>query len=69
MSQNTPIIKDLGKVTLTVEGDYVNKVYERISMVKYEGNSYISKKDVPSNVLPTDNDYWMQLATSMSYEP
>ena len=68
MSQNTPIIKDLGKVTLTVEGDYVNKVYERISMVKYEGNSYISKKDVPSNVLPTDNDYWMQLATGMSYE-
>lgn len=32
--------------------------YEKLTIVTYLGSGYISKKDVPPNVLPTDTSYW-----------
>lgn len=32
--------------------------YETLTIVTYQGSGYISKKDVPPNVLPTDTSYW-----------
>lgn len=35
-----------------------NTPYEKLTITTYQGNGYISKKDVPPNVLPTDPNYW-----------
>lgn len=35
-----------------------NTPYEKLTMTTYQGSGYISKKDVPPNVLPTDTNYW-----------
>lgn len=36
--------------------------FEPLTVVTYEGNSYISKTFVPANTLPTDTDYWVLAA-------
>lgn len=35
-----------------------NTPYEKLTITTYQGSGYISKKDVPPNVLPTDPNYW-----------
>lgn len=35
-----------------------NTPYEKLTITTYQGSGYISKKDVPPNVLPTDTSYW-----------
>lgn len=35
-----------------------NTPYEKLTITTYQGSGYISKKDVPPNVLPTDTNYW-----------
>ena len=32
--------------------------YEKLTITTYQGSGYISKKDVPPNVLPTNTSYW-----------
>lgn len=32
--------------------------YKKLTIATYQGSGYISKKDVPPNVLPTDTNYW-----------
>ena len=42
-----------------VAGPWQSKTaYEKLTIVTYRGSGYISKKDVPPNVLPTDPNYW-----------
>lgn len=52
--------KDLGKVSLTVDGYWsANKTYEVITIVNDSNdNSYISKKDVPKGTELTNTEYW-----------
>lgn len=35
-----------------------NTPYEKLTITTYQGSGYISKTDVPPNVLPTDTSYW-----------
>lgn len=35
-----------------------NTPYEKLTITTYQGSGYISKKDVPPNVPPTDPSYW-----------
>lgn len=35
-----------------------NTPYEKLTIATFQGSGYISKKDVPPNVLPTDPNYW-----------
>lgn len=56
------IIKHLGKVSITPEGDYnPDKDYDRLCLVLDKTNyiSYISKKPVPKGVPLSDSNYWM----------
>lgn len=42
-----------------VAGAWQSKTkYQKLTIVTYRGSGYISKKDVPPNVLPTDPSYW-----------
>lgn len=54
-----PIIKNLGKVSITANGFWdINKSYEKLSLV-YDGtSSFISKKDVPEGVELNNEEYW-----------
>lgn len=55
-----PIIKDLGKVRPTIEGDYNSELnYEVLSIVFTKEKAYISKKETPANTPLTDEEYWM----------
>lgn len=53
--------KSLGKVSLTPEGDWENKEYDRLCLVRYPstGDVYLSKKAVPVDIEITDTEYWM----------
>lgn len=54
-----PVTKDLGKVMMTMEGEYNSeREYEVLSVVSFEDISYISKKNVPSNIPVTNKEYW-----------
>ena len=56
--------QDLGKITITTNGDY-NAVtaYEKLSMVRYNGATYISKQSTTGNTPSASSDYW-QLVSS-----
>lgn len=53
--------KSLGKVSLTPEGDWENKKYDRLCLVRYPstGDIYISKKAVPIDITIDNTEYWM----------
>lgn len=53
--------KILGKVSLTPEGDWENKEYDRLCLVRYPstGDIYISKKAVPTDITIDNTEYWM----------
>ena len=58
-----PITKDLGKVMITIEGEHsLKREYEVLSVVSFENISYISKKNVPSNIPVTNTEYWQLIA-------
>lgn len=42
-----------------------NTPYEKLTITTYQGSGYISKKDVPPNVLPTDTSYWALMYQGM----
>lgn len=55
-----------GKVAITPKGEYVDgTVYDRLDTVVYNGNLYLAKK-ASSNVLPTDEEYWMLMVDLLS---
>lgn len=56
--------KSLGKVSLTCNGLWdINKIYERLCLV-HNGNfaTYLSKKEVPSGVKLSNEEYWQPIA-------
>lgn len=65
--------QSLGKVSITPEGDWENKAYNRLSLVRHPstGNVYISKKDVPYNetepIEVTNTGYWMLVLEGASH--
>ena len=60
----------LGKVSITPEGDWENKEYNRLSLVRYPstGKVYLSKKNVPADVEITNTEYWMFVFESLTRE-
>jgi len=54
---------DLGKVGITVKGEYDNTFpYEKQTVVSYQNGGYISKSSTTGN-LPTDANYWTKLVS------
>ena len=49
--------------TPTFTGQWEDKPYEPLSIVIDNGNTYVSKKDVPVGTLLTDESYWLDLST------
>ena len=61
-----PYIKNLGKISITVDKDYYNaaKEYDRLVIVEKENDgTYISRQAVPANTSITDREYWIPLVT------
>lgn len=55
-------LKQYGKIAITVEGEFnPNKSYERLSIVDYQGLSYLSIVDGTTS-LPTDKTQWKLLS-------
>lgn len=61
--------KSLGKVSLTPEGDWENKEYDRLSLVRHSstGDVYLSKKAVPIDIEITNTEYWMLVLEGASH--
>jgi hypothetical protein len=59
-----PIIRKLGKVSITPQGDYdVSRDYKILDTINDNGKTFIAKKNVPKGT-PTDNEeYWMEIAS------
>ena len=56
-----PVERNLGKIGITVNGDYdATLSYQKLCMVKdtTTGITYISRKDVPVGIDITNTDYW-----------
>lgn len=56
----------LGKVSITINGDYNKDIdYDRLCLVidKNTYKSYISRKPVPKNTPITDENFWMPFAS------
>lgn len=50
---------NLGKVKLTPAGQYdPDRAYDELTLVSHEGSSYVSIKDVPADIPPTNTAYW-----------
>ena len=49
--------------TPTFTGQWEDKPYEPLSIVINNGNTYVSKQDVPVGTLLTDETYWLDLST------
>lgn len=59
---------NLGKVSITVGDEHVStNSYERLTVVKSNGSSYISKIDVPVDILITNTTYWLRLLKVFEY--
>jgi predicted phosphodiesterase len=55
----------LGKVSMTLEGDYSSsQAYEKLTCVQYDGRSWVSRKQVPAGVVPTEANsaYWQKIS-------
>ena len=63
----------LGKVSLTPAGDWENKEYDRLCLVRHPstGNVYLSKKVVPYDeenpIDVTNTEYWMLVLEGASH--
>ena len=55
---------NLGKVAMTTAGDYESsKSYERLTCVLYNHVSWVSRKEVPADIVPGTNElYWQKLS-------
>lgn len=62
-----PIEKNLGKIGITINGDYDKTLaYQKLCMVKdvSTGITYISRKDVPVGIAITDTNYWQSFSVN-----
>lgn len=61
--------QDLGKVSITPEGNWENKEYDRLCLVRYPstGDVYLSKKAVPIDTEITNTEYWMFVLEGASH--
>lgn len=53
-----------GKILIIPKGDYNStKIYEMLDLVKYDGTSWLAKKDVPAGIEPTEtnSEYWQNM--------
>ena len=51
--------QDLGKITVTTNGDYnAATTYEKLCFVRYEGATYISKQTTTGNTPSASSQYW-----------
>lgn len=57
------VIKNHGRVSIVPEGDWENKKYNALSLVRHPntGKVYISKKPVPVDIDVDNTEYWMFL--------
>lgn len=55
---------NLGKVAMTTAGNYdSSKNYERLTCVRHDYVSWVSRKDVPAGVVPgTSDEYWQKVS-------
>lgn len=60
-----PIIKNIGKVSLTPKGNYnSNENYKVLDTVNNEnGKTFIAKKDVPKGITTDNEEYWMEISS------
>ena len=49
--------------TPTFMGEWVDTEYEPLSIVINNGNTYVSKQDVPIGTVLTDTNFWLDLST------
>ena len=55
--------KDLGKVGISIEGEWkVDRYYERLSLVSYEGQAYISLRDTTGDAPADSHADWILIA-------
>lgn len=55
----------LGKVSMTLGGDYSSsQAYDKLTCVQYDGRSWVSRKQVPAGVAPTEANsaYWQKIS-------
>lgn len=58
-----PIIRKLGKVSITPQGDYdVSRDYNILDAINDNGKTYIAKQNVPKGTSTSDKNYWMEIA-------
>lgn len=59
-----PIIRKLGKVSITPQGDYdVGIDYKILDTINDNGKTFIAKKNVPKGTLTDNEEYWMEIAS------
>lgn len=59
-----PIIRKLGKVSITPQGDYdVSRDYNILDTINDNGKTFIAKKDVPKGIATDNEEYWMEIAS------
>jgi len=57
-------VTDLGKVGMTLKGEYNSAAtYERLDVVTYQGSSYVLIVESATNKVPTDTSYWQEIAS------
>lgn len=57
--------RNLGKVAVTTGGNYSSSLsYNRLTLVYYNGSTWISTEDTPAGEMPTDaSNYWQKVAS------
>lgn len=62
-----PIVKNLGKVSITPRGDYdVTQDYEILDTINFNEETFIARKDVPKGTPVNNEEYWMKIASGPS---
>ena len=57
----------LGRILPIFKGEYSNSIkYNKLDIVLYNGNSFVSKIDNNIGIIPTDNNYWQLVATGIN---
>ena len=59
-----PIIRKLGKVSITPQGDYdVSRDYNILDAINDNGKTFIARKNVPKGTPTNNKEYWMEMAS------
>lgn len=56
-------LENLGKISITCEGKWFNRKYDKLCLVYDDGfNSYISKRPVPMNIALDNENFWQPIS-------